>query len=195
MALKRERGMTQVSRMILAAVLIAAVLVISGLYNWMSTPGFCNVCHPMSTRYAGWHRSTHANNATCFQCHSEPGLWGGIKGHAGGARYLWSIITNTRTRDVLKAEVGDETCMSCHDLKEIKVSFKAHDPGHDAHEKEGISCMECHDSVSHGELLGGPSRASMDTCEECHRLFDPAIAGCKACHPKPGLTINSTFVP
>lgn len=188
-------GLTSVTWIILALLVAVVILSTVGLYSYMSTPGFCRTCHPMSTRYAGWHRSAHADKATCFQCHSEPGLWGGIKAHVGGARYLWSIITNTRTRDVLVADVGDKTCLSCHDLDEVKVSMKAHDPDHEAHEKESVSCVRCHDNLAHGELLGGPSKPAMETCTDCHKLFDPAVAGCKSCHPKPGVTIQSTFVP
>ncbi len=195
MASFKERGFTNVIVVVLS--ILTAIMVVSSitLYQWISTPNFCNTCHIMSTRYVGWQRSTHKNVATCIQCHSGPGFVGEARAHIEASRYLWVILTGQRSREVLKSDVPDTSCLKCHDIDDIEVSFKAHDVDHKSHAEAGISCIGCHDNVSHGELLGGPQYPAMSSCADCHHEFDQAIAGCRTCHPMPGFTLNQQYAP
>lgn len=175
---------------VLAVVVVAAAL--AGLYTWASTPGFCNICHIMSTRYVSWQRSDHWNKATCIQCHSEPGTIGEIKAHLRGARYVYALVTGTRAAPVLTAEVSNASCERCHKTDELGGIIRGHDPEHAAHLQLGMKCTACHDNLVHGTLSGTALRPYMATCDDCHRELDPAVTICSTCHSKVELAVLKT---
>jgi nitrate/TMAO reductase-like tetraheme cytochrome c subunit len=178
----RELGIVRVTAIIIFAALVVVAIAFAGVYTWASTPGFCNVCHIMKTRYVSWNRSAHWNKASCIQCHSEPGTLGEIKAHLQGARYLYSLITGARTRTVLRAEVSNASCARCHESDKLGFLVRGHDPNHATHLELGINCAQCHDNLVHGTLGGDPSRSYMASCQDCHRENDPATLSCTTCH-------------
>lgn len=190
MEARNQRGLAPVTWGIFAGVVMLVAFALVLTYGWLSTPQFCNTCHIMSTRYAGWHRSGHVGNATCIQCHSEPGTFGEFKAHLSGARYLWAIVTGRQTSDVLRSEVGDATCIECHAVDQMRTGFEPHDPDHGLHRSLGVTCTRCHDNVSHGRLFGGPSEAPMKQCPDCHTTLDRVSMRCQGCHFQPGYTID-----
>lgn len=189
-----QRGVTQTFWLVLVGVVVALLVVGGLLYSWMSTPGFCNTCHIMSTRYVSWHRSVHWNKTGCLDCHAEPGTIGEIKAHINGARYLWSLVTGAAAGKVLRTEVPNVSCLVCHKVETLGAEVQGHDSDHDAYLKEGIACTTCHDNLVHGTIFGNPLYSPMKTCTDCHREPDPAIAGCTNCHTKQGVVLR-TFLP
>lgn len=142
------------------AALSAAALVVT------SQPIFCQTCHLMKTRYVSWERSDHHGKAECLDCHAEPGLWGEIKAHVNGARYLYVLVTG-RPQVILRAEVPPGTCEQCHPRGEIEDIVEGVSVAHRSHAAADVTCETCHRGF-HEEVEGGTLRASLDTCVECH---------------------------
>lgn len=184
------KGIGRIFLIVLGITIVVAAA--SGtLYWYASTPGFCSTCHIMKTRYVSWQRSPHGDNATCIECHSEPGVLGGLEAHVGGLRYVYARITGTRTGPVIRAAVSNDSCLRCHRDKPLGAVIGGHDPNHDRHITLNVNCAACHDNLVHGTLLGRPSRNVMATCRDCHREPDPALDSCKSCHTQQELLLRS----
>jgi nitrate/TMAO reductase-like tetraheme cytochrome c subunit len=153
-----------------------------GALEYTSRPAFCNSCHVMNTRFVSWQRSPHAGHATCIQCHSDPGTWEELKAHLNGLRYLYVMLTGEMTGPILKAEVSDSSCQSCHQRERLPDVVRTHKVSHGKHLAAGLSCGNCHAGVVHGSLDGGPSRPVMQLCTRCHATSHPILASCQSCH-------------
>jgi len=103
-------------------------------------PEFCVNCHLMQTRYVSWRRSSHANAASCIDCHSEPGFRGQIKANITGARYPYALVTGDRSGSVIEANVSSSACLKCHASSELTLEVHGASPG-----KTGDECTACHD--------------------------------------------------
>ena len=158
-------------------VLLAATAGGGGLY-YASLPSFCNSCHIMQTRYVSWKRSSHGDRVKCITCHSEPGLWGEMKAHIEGTRYIYALVTGERSGPILKAKVGNPTCLQCHAERaraaRDRVARRRGD--HAAHVRADVSCGACHGSLVHGSLSGRDPLPPQARCASCHKPLDPRLA-------------------
>lgn len=154
-------------------VLLAAVGGGGGLY-YASLPSFCNSCHIMQTRYVSWKRSSHGDRVKCITCHSEPGLWGEMKAHIEGTRYIYALVTGERSGPVLKAQVGNPTCLQCHSESSLASRDQVGRPSvnHAPHVRADVSCGACHGSLVHGSLSGRDPIPPKDRCVNCHKPPD-----------------------
>ena len=162
---------------------VLGVALTAGALRYTDQPSFCGSCHPMTTRYVSWQRSTHAERAACLDCHSEPGAAGEIKAHLDGARYLFVVLTTEGAGTIIRARVSNESCQRCHAAADLPDVVRQHRVAHRSHWRREISCADCHGNLVHGSLHGGAVRPSMATCIGCHTKTSPAVmAACATCH-------------
>jgi hypothetical protein len=146
---------------IVAIALAAAALAVT------SRPEFCATCHIMKPRYVSWERSTHGRvRADCLDCHAQPGVWGEIKAHLEGTRYLYVLVTG-REQIILEARVPDGTCSQCHPLDELPSTFEGVNIAHRNHLSADVPCERCHADF-HDNLQGGSLEANLEVCGDCH---------------------------
>jgi nitrate/TMAO reductase-like tetraheme cytochrome c subunit len=124
-----------------------------------------------------WKRSVHASgDAGCFDCHADPGFIGGLKAKVNGIKYLYYSYAGHRDVQVLHAEVSNESCSQCHDIKTMDENMdKRINPvqhtgdTHNPHVNElNISCTSCHENIMHITLLG-ESKKAWYSCKNCHK--------------------------
>ncbi len=160
---------------IILCVLVAGILAVP-IYRYTDSPGFCNSCHYMNTKYASWERSSHAD-VTCIVCHSGPGTFGGFIAHIEGMKYVPIYLTGELTRPIIGAEHDDAShraaCLKCHDTQKMSYSERNLWPdqrAHSIHESLELPCTSCHADFIHGSL--SPTRTASvkkELCGQCHR--------------------------
>jgi cytochrome c nitrite reductase small subunit len=125
---------------------------ISNALSYLSDdPKACVNCHIMAPQYASWKHSSHANVATCNDCHVP---------HDSAVRKYWFkandglrhsvLFTLRKERQVIRAipesrHVIQENCIRCHSqtLEQATITV-----GHSFDR----SCIECHREVPHGRV-------------------------------------------
>lgn len=128
------------------------VATISRAASYLSDdPEACINCHIMTPMYATWKHSSHANVATCNDCHVPHDSTFRkyfFKAKDGGRHSL--LFTLRKERQVITAieeskEVIQENCLRCHGdlLSEVGAPI-----GH----ASDRSCVECHREVPHGRV-------------------------------------------
>ena len=129
---------------IASAGIIAAIFigVFAAFITYSSTPRFCGSCHIMETRYVSLRNSDHADEASCIDCHSEPGLMGEIEAHLAGSRYVYTYLTGELSAPILLAEVPTKRAYFKSDSNLLKETREAMD------RSAGIFYLS-----SHSELL------------------------------------------
>ena len=178
-----------------AAVLFGIfVLAFAGMYEYSTSPGFCNNCHIMTPYYQAWKTSSH-NFVPCVMCHYPPGtkkLWVKFQAISQVVKY----VTRTYSSKPF-AEIEDASCLreGCHSkrLLQGKVLTRSgvrfdHTP-HLQNLRRGkqLRCTSCHSQI----VIGSHIQVTYSTCFLCH--FKPPIeggnqkplAGCTSCHPVP----------
>ncbi|MDT3767998.1 cytochrome c nitrite reductase small subunit [Gleimia hominis] len=138
------------------AVFVIGSLIGVGLFTFVYAKGYsyltndpnaCNNCHAMNHEYDGWIAGSHANVATCGDCHTphdnlvhkyyvkaENGFWHALKFTTG-----W-YPEHIQAREVSR-RITNDACLHCHaDLT---------DEMHLTAGKEQIQCTHCHAEVGH----------------------------------------------
>jgi len=130
----------------------ALLTLISRATSYLSdAPETCINCHVMTTQYAAWQHSSHAEAATCNDCHvphdnvlthyafkARDGLW-----HATVFTMRWEPqVIRLSDRAV---PVVEENCRRCHRAVVEAVSQRAHTSG-------DLRCWDCHRGVPHGTV-------------------------------------------
>ncbi|GAB4125225.1 MAG: cytochrome c nitrite reductase small subunit [Fimbriimonadaceae bacterium] len=112
-------------------------------------PEACINCHIMTPTYASWKHSSHANVATCNDCHvpHDSVLQKYLFKAMDGARHS-TIFTLRREPQVLRARpeakhVIQANCMRCHESNLDRVA---------SHKTFERSCVDCHREVPHGRV-------------------------------------------
>ncbi|MCI0484535.1 MAG: NapC/NirT family cytochrome c [candidate division NC10 bacterium] len=146
-----------------------------GVVSYTASPSFCASCHLMQTRYVSWQRSPHWGKATCIQCHSEPGIWGELKAHLNGTRYLYVMLTGEKSGPILRAAVESATCAHCHPAESLPEATRAQQIRHRAHLALGIECTACHAGLVHGTLYGHQAKPAREACVACHAKESPVL--------------------
>jgi nitrate/TMAO reductase-like tetraheme cytochrome c subunit len=186
-------------RIILIAFLCLLALFI-GLFEFSTSPRFCNSCHIMRPYYAAWKTSSH-NFVPCVECHYPPGRRDELRVKFQALTQVVKFVTRTYGSRPY-AEVEDASCLrgGCHDtrLLEGKVTFKRgivfdHKP-HLTQARRGrkLRCTSCHSQI----VVGTHMVVTEGTCFLCHfkgtvhgRTENP-LAGCPSCHQPPSTNIK-----
>jgi cytochrome c nitrite reductase small subunit len=124
-----------------------------GLSYFGTDPKACVNCHVMNDQYASWQRTVHHNWATCADCHLPAH---GVEKYVAKARNGWNhsrAFTMMDFPDPIQitppnAAILQENCIRCHEG--LVDSMHANFVGNNAEQREGTSCVHCHQWVGHG---------------------------------------------
>ncbi len=125
-----------------------------------SDPKACINCHVMNPQYATWQHSSHAERASCVECHLPTGNM--VQKYISKARDGWNhsvaFTLGTYDHSMKISEDGarrvQENCISCHASLSSTLLENA-DRNHQFNDPKGASerlCWECHKSVPHGKV-------------------------------------------
>jgi hypothetical protein len=115
-------------------------------------PAFCNSCHEMNRPYDGWVSSgAEKSHPNCMNCHSGPGVRGGVEAEIRGFGQLIEHFTlsDKELKGPFIAKVPRSFCLKCHNL-ELRKTVKAHSPFKVA----GKECSRCHKHQTGWEFSG-----------------------------------------
>lgn len=126
-------------------------------YSYLTNdPAACANCHVMRDHFAAWSRSSHANVATCNDCHTPPGAVAKYVTKAQNGFWHSFYFTTGHYPDPLRIttrnqRVTESACRKCHaplteSIEPVHVSGRPVA----AHASE-TSCVRCHDRVGHIE--------------------------------------------
>jgi len=126
-------------------------------YSYLTNdPAACANCHVMRDHFAAWSRSSHANVATCNDCHTPPGVFAKYATKAQNGFWHSFYFTTGNYPDPLRMtprnqDVTERACRKCHDeLTESIEPLRASLPSRARHDTR-TSCIRCHDRVGHIE--------------------------------------------
>jgi cytochrome c nitrite reductase small subunit len=143
-----------------AIVFFAYLVNASKALSYLSTdPKACINCHVMNTQYATWQHSSHAQRATCVECHLPVDNM--LNKYAAKARDGWNhsvaFTMNTFAQNIQISEDGanrvQANCITCHaTLTEVVIANS--DKYHDFTGVPQIDrkCWDCHREVPHGKV-------------------------------------------
>jgi len=111
-------------------------------------PAACVNCHIMRPQYDTWRHSSHADAATCNDCHVPHNTLAGAYAFKARDGIYHSTIFTLRKEpqaihiSALAEDVVEGNCVRCH---EQAVG--------DVHQSDGeVRCWDCHREVPHGEV-------------------------------------------
>jgi len=124
-----------------------------------SDPRACINCHVMDSYYVSWQNSSHANWATCVDCHLPVKNY--VDKYLSKARDGWNhsvaFTADTYGKRMMISEDGarrvQENCIRCHSTLS-KTMVKGSD-GYYAFGSENLGerkCWDCHRLVPHGKV-------------------------------------------
>lgn len=134
------------------------VLHVSNATSYLSSdPEACINCHVMTTAYATWQNSSHAEVATCTDCHLPHDnifhkYW--FKAN-DGLRHTTIFTMRTEPQVIRIKESGakavQQNCIHCHEnvMQEITAGHAGLIHGTD---DEGRYCWDCHRQTPHGRV-------------------------------------------
>ena len=143
-----------------AAALVGAVLGLGGYtftyargWSYMTDdPAACANCHVMNEQFDGWIKSSHRSVAVCNDCHVPHDV---VRKYATKARngfwHSYYFTTGTFPEPIRATPrsraIAEANCRRCHDavVQAIDTTARA--------DASSISCVRCHVSVGHLELL------------------------------------------
>jgi len=124
-----------------------------------SDPKACINCHVMHTQYATWQHSSHAQRATCVECHLPRDTF--INKYAAEARDGWNhtvvFTANSYAQNIGISDDGanrvQKNCISCH-ARLTQVIVANNDRYHDyaGIPRTDRKCWDCHKEVPHGRV-------------------------------------------
>lgn len=144
---------------VVAIVFLAYLVNASKALSYLSTdPKACINCHVMNVQYATWQHSSHAQRATCVECHLPTDTT--VNKYKAKARDGWNhtvaFTMNTFAPAMQISEDGanrvQANCIACHTrLTEgiISNSDRYHD--FTGTPQTDRKCWECHRDVPHGK--------------------------------------------
>jgi cytochrome c nitrite reductase small subunit len=115
-------------------------------------PRACANCHVMNEQYAGWIKSSHRSVAVCNDCHVPHSLVAKyVTKGTNGFRHSFHFTTGHFPDPILalpaSRAIAEANCRRCHAPVVDAMGTPAHAGSRD------ISCIRCHGSVGHMELL------------------------------------------
>lgn len=134
----------------------------SKAHSYLSTdPKACINCHVMNTQYATWQHSSHAQTATCVECHLP--TKGFVRKYMAKARdgfnHSVAFTFNTYGNNLRISEDGakrvQENCVICHDQL-VSTMIQSGITQGTSHIKKDTQrkCWSCHIDVPHGRARG-----------------------------------------
>lgn len=124
-----------------------------------SDPKACINCHVMHTQYATWQHSSHAQRATCVECHLPRDSF--INKYIAKARDGWNhtvvFTANSYAQNIGISDDGasrvQDNCVSCH-ARLTQVLVSNNDRYHDyaGIPRTDRKCWDCHKDVPHGKV-------------------------------------------
>jgi len=128
-----------------------------------SDPKACINCHVMNTQYATWQHSSHAQGASCVECHL-PTNKGLVEKYLAKAKDGWNhsvaFTLNTYDNAIKISEDGarrvQENCVSCHAslVSTLVTNSDKYHQFDDPSVATGRKCWDCHKGVPHGKIRG-----------------------------------------
>ncbi len=128
-------------------------------------PAACANCHIMSEHYSAWLKGSHANVATCNDCHTPHNLIGKYTVKAKNGFWHSFYFTVGGYPDPLRITEGnrkvtEDACRHCHaQITDAIDHVPRRDSGagppaatsrvHSGPASEQISCIRCHAYVGH----------------------------------------------
>jgi hypothetical protein len=157
-------------------------------YKVAETPWFCGSCHNMQPYILSWKESKH-RDVSCVTCHYKPGFFNHLKGKFTDGQLSLVYFITGKGPSSPHAEIPDESCIQCHDDKELSsrpLDFKGVYFDHKHHLgslRNGMKlrCTSCHSQIVQGEHL----TVTEGVCFHCHFYKtednDPQRQ-CQTCH-------------
>lgn len=147
------------------------------------TNGFCLSCHDVKEQGKTLAQTSHGGTA-CLTCHQRPGVLGAVDSVFDGAANLASWVNPFNGPSAARSGTVDSgRCLMCHqrtsrtsDVLNSKLTVD-----HRHFRKVGISCIQCHRGVAHGEKLARGGGMTKQLCIGCHNGID-ASQECSVCH-------------
>ena len=160
--------MTTLQKIAIFAFLIAIgffiyLIITAKAFSYLSKdPKACINCHVMNTQYATWQHSSHAQQATCVECHlPTDGFFEKYMAKArDGFNHTLAFTLNTYEHAMRISDDGarrvQKNCISCHKSVTSVIGSNA-DKYHnfdDPYVENGRKCWSCHKQVPHGKVRG-----------------------------------------
>jgi cytochrome c nitrite reductase small subunit len=130
----------------------------SRAFSYLSDdPAACVNCHIMAPYYAAWNHSSHAQWATCNDCHVPEGALAGYAFKAQDGLYHAAMFTFRAEPQVIRPrdasnEVILQNCIRCHtqlNTEFVKTGMVAYADVKNGREK---ACWDCHRDVPHTRI-------------------------------------------
>ncbi len=180
------------------------VIGVAGALKLTMAPSFCAKCHVMAPEYVTWEASSHVQ-VPCTSCHIKPGLGNLVAHKLSASKELLLYYTGTYNRPIrMTNKLPDEVCTQCHS------TYRSFTPSgdliipHDKHADKKVLCVECHNGVAHGNIVGRGmtkddnyaawtlevgkkqmvkeyTEPKMNVCLDCH-IKRNVTQACEACH-------------
>ncbi|KXA88858.1 hypothetical protein AKJ62_04290, partial [candidate division MSBL1 archaeon SCGC-AAA259D14] len=198
-------NMKQISTVLVAIGLLAAVTATYKSIGYMETNQFCGQCHEMKSwvrslredqTLAGKHheifeeREEFNSEKACIACHYEPGISGFIETKLKGASEAYIHFFENVNPAEISGGVSRAICFKCHEISKLKESHKS--------KLDGKNCVSCHvtghDSFlafhfeNHEQLTEiQMDRVKNKNCSSCHgkgstELHEALEEDCSSCH-------------
>ena len=138
---------------IIAGLLVYIVYMSRAVSYASDDPGACVNCHIMASSYQSWQRSSHANWATCNDCHvPQHNFVAKYAFKAKDGLYHAAVFTAKAEPDVIRPrdasyEVIMQNCIRCH--TQLNTEFVKTGMVKYADTKNGsaMACWDCHRDV------------------------------------------------
>lgn len=144
---------------VVSMVVFAYLVNASKALSYLSTdPKACINCHVMHTQYATWQHSSHAQRASCVECHLPTDST--VNKYKAKARDGWNhtvaFTMNTFDQVLQISEDGanrvQANCISCHArLTEVIISNSDRYHDFSGTPRTERKCWDCHKYVPHGK--------------------------------------------
>lgn len=154
------------SSLVLPIFILGGVIVGLGIYalyvgratSYLSdNPSACVNCHIMTPYYDSWKHSSHANAATCNDCHvPQDNALRGYAFKATDGLYHAAVFTLGKEPTAIRPRdasygVIQENCIRCHTELNTNIVNTGHVSYQDVKEGKGKACWDCHQHTPHGK--------------------------------------------
>lgn len=163
---------------------------------------YCKSCHVMKPS-AETHSQSRHNRVSCFSCHfrSSNTLFDYFR-YLSLYKCIFSEVFKTYEKPLnlhanLYESIESWACLKCHTVEKNLNPRLGILINHEAHQKRGIACAQCHNRVAHdlnttikltlslkiSNIVPYEDRTKMKFCMECHTgLKGQPPSDCNACH-------------
>ncbi len=149
---------------------IAAFVIAAGLFVYLVNASkalsylsadskACVNCHVMNTQYATWQHGSHAQRATCVECHlpSEGFFNKYLAKSRDGWNHSVAFTLNTYAHAIYISDDGarrvQANCRSCHEkvVENMLANTRRYENANIGIKPVDRKCWDCHQDVAHGK--------------------------------------------